>query len=98
MPSLTSSKTTTTSLWHAPSSSSLSPTSTSREYFTSNIAIHNLQNVKADQLKPRETKQKTLEEIAAAFGDNVVLVTERHIASEEAVMDDKIRAEHLEIK
>jgi len=45
-----------------------------------------------------ETKQKTLEEIAAAFGDKVVLVTERDIASEEAVMDDKIRVEQLEMK
>jgi hypothetical protein len=45
-----------------------------------------------------ETKQKTLEEIAAAFGDKVVLVSERDIASEEAVMDDKIRVEQLEMK
>jgi hypothetical protein len=38
-----------------------------------------------------------LEEIAAAFGDKVVLVTERDIASEE-VIDDKIRVEQLEMK
>ncbi|KAK5257716.1 hypothetical protein LTR40_009333 [Exophiala xenobiotica] len=36
-----------------------------------------------------ETKQKTLEEVAAAFGDKVVLVTENEIAVEDAVMQDK---------
>ena len=45
----------------------------------------------------RETKQKTLEEIAAAFGDKVVLVSERDLAAEEAVMDAKIDAEEMEI-
>ena len=33
----------------------------------------------------RETKQKTLEEIAASFGDKVVLLTEHDVAVEEAV-------------
>ena len=36
-----------------------------------------------------ETKQKTLEEVAAAFGDKVVLVTENDLAVEDAVMQDK---------
>ncbi|KAH0841117.1 hypothetical protein FOPE_06463 [Fonsecaea pedrosoi] len=37
----------------------------------------------------RETKKKTLEEIAAAFGDKVVLLTENDLAVETAVMEDK---------
>lgn len=41
----------------------------------------------------RETKQKSLEEIAAAFGDKVVLVSERDLAAEEAVMDGKLDME-----
>ncbi|KIW77880.1 hypothetical protein Z517_07713 [Fonsecaea pedrosoi CBS 271.37] len=36
-----------------------------------------------------ETKRKTLEEIAAAFGDKVVLLTENDLAVETAVMEDK---------
>lgn len=44
-----------------------------------------------------ETKQKTLEEIAAAFGDKVVLVTERDLAAEEAVMDAKVGAAEVEL-
>ncbi len=36
-----------------------------------------------------ETKQKTLEEVAAAFGDKVVLVNENDLAVEDAVMQDK---------
>ena len=46
---------------------------------------------------PSETKQKTLEEIAAAFGDKVVLVTERDIDAEGAVMEDKARSEQVEL-
>jgi hypothetical protein len=45
----------------------------------------------------RETKQKTLEEIASAFGDKVVLVDERAIAVEEAILEDKARLEELEM-
>lgn len=37
----------------------------------------------------RETKQKSLEEVAAAFGDKVVLVNETDLAIEEAVMEEK---------
>jgi hypothetical protein len=45
-----------------------------------------------------ETKQKTLEEIAAAFGDKVVLLTERDIAAEETVMEEKARVEQVEVR
>lgn len=44
----------------------------------------------------RETKQRTLEEVAAAFGDKVVLVTETDLAVEDAVMHDKADAIQLE--
>ncbi|KAJ9215891.1 hypothetical protein DTO166G4_2435 [Paecilomyces variotii] len=43
-----------------------------------------------------ETKQRTLEEIAAAFGDRVMLVTDTDIAAEEAVMEDKVTTGHVE--
>ncbi|KAL1845830.1 hypothetical protein Plec18167_009266 [Paecilomyces lecythidis] len=43
-----------------------------------------------------ETKQRTLEEIAADFGDRVMLVTDTDIAAEEAVMEDKVTAGHVE--
>jgi hypothetical protein len=37
-----------------------------------------------------------LEEIAAAFGDKVVTLTERDMAIEEAIEGDKIVSEHVE--
>ena len=37
-----------------------------------------------------------MEEIAAAFGDKVVTLTERDIAIEEAIAEDKIVSEHVE--
>lgn len=43
-----------------------------------------------------ETRLKTLEEVAAAFGDKVVLVDERDVAAEEVVMDDKAGIGHVE--
>lgn len=43
-----------------------------------------------------ETKQKTLEEIAAAFGDKVVSLTESDIEVENAVMSDKVKAVQVE--
>ena len=45
-----------------------------------------------------ETKQKTLEEIAATFGDRVVEVDERQIASEAIAIEGKAgsESEHLE--
>lgn len=47
-------------------------------------------------IPPRETKKKTLEEIAAAFGDKVVMLTETDLAVESAVMEDKVGAIQLE--
>lgn len=44
-----------------------------------------------------ETKQKSLEEIAAAFGDKVVLVNENDLAVEEAVMEEKETAVQVEM-
>ena len=56
----------------------------------------------------RETKQKTLEEIAAVFGDKVVLVDERQVGVgfEEVGLEDgkggvehgKGGVEHVEVK
>lgn len=43
-----------------------------------------------------ETKQRTLEEIAAAFGDRVVEVEDVDIATEEAITAAKNQSEHLE--
>jgi len=43
-----------------------------------------------------ETKQKTLEEIAAAFGDKVVLVSDREVIDEQAVLAAKAGFGHLE--
>jgi len=37
-----------------------------------------------------------LEEIAAAFGDKVVTLTEREMTIEEAIAEDKIVSEHVE--
>lgn len=44
----------------------------------------------------RETKQKTLEEIAAAFGDRVVEIGEQQIAAEGAVFEGKAGSVHIE--
>lgn len=47
----------------------------------------------------RETKHKTLEEIAAAFGDKVVLLTETDFAAEDEALDhkvDELRVERAE--
>jgi hypothetical protein len=41
---------------------------------------------------------KTLEEIAAAFGDKVVLLDETDLAVESAVMQDKIGASALQVE
>ena len=45
---------------------------------------------------PRETKQRTLEEIASAFGDKVVLVSDREIVDEQAILEGKAGFGHLE--
>ena len=39
---------------------------------------------------------KTLEEIAAAFGDKVVLVSERDVIDEQAVLEEKAGFGHME--
>ena len=44
----------------------------------------------------RETKKETLEEIAAAFGDKVVLLDENDVAAENAVLGDKLGAMQVE--
>ena len=46
----------------------------------------------------RETKQKTLEEIAAAFGDHVVEVGEQEIAAQGVALETKAAAGHIENK
>lgn len=38
-----------------------------------------------------ETKNKTLEEIAAAFGDRVVSVADHDVAAEHAVFEEKAK-------
>ena len=43
-----------------------------------------------------ETKKKTLEEIAAAFGDKVVTLTENDIAVEQIMSEEKKDVEHIE--
>ena len=43
-----------------------------------------------------ETKQKSLEEIASAFGDKVVLVSDRDIIDEQAILEGKAGFGHLE--
>ena len=39
----------------------------------------------------RETKGKTLEEIAAAFGDKVVLVEDAALVQEQLAIEDKLK-------
>ncbi|OKL62319.1 hypothetical protein UA08_02514 [Talaromyces atroroseus] len=43
-----------------------------------------------------ETKKKTLEEIAASFGDRVVEIEDLDAATEDAVMEAKAQGEHIE--
>lgn len=47
----------------------------------------------------RETKQKTLEDIAAAFGDKVVLLTERdfEVGKKGLEIESGSKAEHFEM-
>jgi hypothetical protein len=78
-------------LAHQHSSSSLH-ISTSRKF-----RLPRLTGRFADKRLYRETKQKTLEDIAAAFGDKVVLVDERAIAAEEVVLEEKARLEEVEM-
>jgi hypothetical protein len=46
----------------------------------------------------RETRHKTLEEIAAAFGDKVVEVGEREVEAEASVLEEKAGTRHIEMK
>lgn len=43
-----------------------------------------------------ETRHKTLEEIAAAFGDKVVEVGDREVEAEGSVLEEKAGARHVE--
>lgn len=43
-----------------------------------------------------ETRHKTLEEIASAFGDKVVTLTDRDLAVEQTVFEGKAAAGHIE--
>lgn len=43
-----------------------------------------------------ETKQRTLEDIAAAFGDKVVFVTDRIVVDEQAILEGKAGHGHVE--
>ena len=45
-----------------------------------------------------ETKQKSLEEIAASFGDKVVLLTEMEVAVEATIQQNKGGADKLEVE
>jgi hypothetical protein len=44
-----------------------------------------------------ETKQRSLEEIAAAFGDNLVLPDENGLKTEEAIFKDKTDHQQVEV-
>jgi hypothetical protein len=46
--------------------------------------------------KHSETRHKTLEEIAAAFGDRVVEVGDREVEAEGNVLEEKAGARHVE--
>jgi hypothetical protein len=43
-----------------------------------------------------ETRRKTLEELAGAFGDKVVTLTENDLTAEHIVFEEKVNAGHLE--
>jgi len=43
-----------------------------------------------------ETRHKTLEEIAAAFGDKVVTLTETELTAEQTVFEEKAAIGHVE--
>jgi hypothetical protein len=46
----------------------------------------------------RETRHKTLEEIAAAFGDRVVEVGDRDVEADGSEMEEKADTRHVETK
>lgn len=43
-----------------------------------------------------ETRHKTLEEVAAAFGDKVVTLTENDVVAEQTVFEEKDKDKHWE--
>ncbi|KAI6849027.1 MFS transporter [Hortaea werneckii] len=43
-----------------------------------------------------ETRHKTLEEVAAAFGDRVVSLTDRDLVAEQTVFEEKVAMSHVE--
>lgn len=49
-------------------------------------------------MKSRETKQKTLEEIAAAFGDKVVLVDEIQREADGLKLENSLKPDAQEIE
>lgn len=51
-----------------------------------------------DVLTSHQTKQRTLEEIAAAFGDKVVDVKDQEVPADAFVPDDKNRTSYVEGK
>lgn len=88
-------RTTTTYSWCVHHSSLLLHTFTSRRSLPS--SPRQIQRAVADIVYHRsETKRKPLEEIAAAFGDKVVLVSETDVAAEESVIRDKVAALQVE--
>lgn len=48
-------------------------------------------------VESRETKKKTLEEIAAAFGDRVIVPGERDDGKDDDVDDDKPDSQRVEV-
>ena len=50
-----------------------------------------------DKSSNSKTRHKTLEEIAAAFGDELILPTENDVAAEMGIMEDKAQAGHVEL-
>lgn len=48
-------------------------------------------------VESRETKKKTLEEIAAAFGDRVIVPGERDDGKDDGVDDDKPDSQRVEV-
>ena len=44
----------------------------------------------------RETKNRTLEDIAAAFGDKVVTLTEDEVVAEQTVFEGKAKSDYAE--
>lgn len=48
------------------------------------------------RLTHSQTRHKTLEQIAADFGDKVVTLTDNDVAVEQTVFEDKAKADHMD--